>query len=418
MYFDVSTITPEGKALLTSAVAGETIVWGTCICCMSVNGNYPVNIVARGSAVSAYKGENSVAQINCVVDNKGSECVAGKAYYFLLYGKKSTDTETAPETLIVKAEATEQGATYFPKYNPANPSKTTLRGIVELSIKLSEDVLVSVAIQLSVYALASDLQKLSDRVVTTHAIGSEETGEAQTIYGEKVFEDSVYLAGHDPTDCALFASKHDVVMNLWVEPVQGVTETDGRATIHIHDEGEDYGYLRTDIENYNFERHQAISLDYNGIDIRSDGKVTIQSQNPIEVSNQIQCKGIDSDGPITGNNNIQVTGNLTANRAILTNCDIGLHLDRVGGLYLIYLALNFGTGSAQGTADIVRGTEIWQGKECYDSSLKSYALRITSSDIDPQDINEYHFRLLQIATFQTNGVSSTNTVQVWAVRTT
>lgn len=188
MIFDTATITEDGFRILTEAAAGEKIIWGTCMCSQDESGTLPV---AKGNAVSAYKSTSTdIAYISCSMDNTQPGCAAGMANYFLLYAKKESDVG---ESLVIKASVGTHAPTEFPEYDPNNPEGTSLRGIVDFNIQLSQGTLSTIDMTVAAYALASDVQALSERVLTTHVIDNETAGETQTVYGKKVFMDGINI---------------------------------------------------------------------------------------------------------------------------------------------------------------------------------------------------------------------------------
>ncbi len=193
MIFDTATITEDGFKLFTEAVAGEKIVWGTCICSIDDAGTQPV---AKGNAVSAYKSASTdIAYISCSMSNMEDGCVEGPANYFMLYAKKEGD---AAENVVIRASVGEHTATIFPEYDPDYPEKTSLRGIVDFNVQLSQGVISTIDMTIAAYALASDLQALSERVVTAHSIDDDDAGDTQTIHGNKTFTDdfSIHSESH------------------------------------------------------------------------------------------------------------------------------------------------------------------------------------------------------------------------------
>lgn len=282
MIFDTATITEDGFRILTQAAAGERILWGTCMCAIDADGTQPV---AKGSAVSVYKSATTdVAHITCSMDNTKDGCVEGMANYFLLYARKDGDLED--EVLAVRASVGDHTPTQFPAYDPLNPEGTSLRGIVDFSIQLSQGVLSSIDMTIASYALATDLQKLSERVVTSHVIDDDESGEAQDIYGEKTFKDTVRFDGENLISENQSAS---FVVGNEQSGFCNVRMNDGK--ISVSSDGLEID-CETDIYNKRTVIHSGDSLNNSGVHLSDEiGYAYIYSHMDDDDSSITLCEG-------------------------------------------------------------------------------------------------------------------------------
>jgi hypothetical protein len=206
MYFDKSTMTTAGDQLLTRLSAGDEIIWGRGACftdtitdaTAATMTTFTGTCVCDGNATAAFVAENENTGITASMDNSVQGCAAGYARSFGLWAKISGD---ANWTLVLVAYISDEQATppsYFPAYD--GTGETLLRAAVELSVVVSDGVVTSIQPSSQLYALASDLQteintrsSFDTRCVTTHAAGSDTTGEDQEIYGEKRFLDGIAL---------------------------------------------------------------------------------------------------------------------------------------------------------------------------------------------------------------------------------
>ena len=209
MIFTSSFLTTAGIQLLTQAASGSRIVWTDCGC-SSVYDQDTItastttfdSFVCKGTAVAAFNSSGNEAAISCSMTNNNQECTEGDADVFGLWAHVVDPLgDIGEDVLVLIAKRGSAAATHFPEYIDET---TELTAIVDLSVEMNDGVVASINLIQSAFALASNLQTeiasrealearvaatedVCGRVVTTHASGTPEAGEAQTIYGDKTF---------------------------------------------------------------------------------------------------------------------------------------------------------------------------------------------------------------------------------------
>lgn len=205
MIFTEAFLTNAGAELLTGAVSGSRVIWGTCGCtqvadqsALNAGTTSFDNFVCKGTATCVFEQENNIAKISCPMSNSANGCTAGRADAFGLWAKLIHPTQgEGAEVLVLIARRGLMPATEYPEYVDEN---TELLGIVDLSVNITEGIVQSIEINRSAYALANDLmteisqrKEADKRMVTCHKAGLPTTGERQIVYGIKDFQNDIYV---------------------------------------------------------------------------------------------------------------------------------------------------------------------------------------------------------------------------------
>lgn len=205
MLFTDAFLTNAGAELLTETLSGSRIIWGTCGCTQvddqdTLNAGTTTfsNFVCKGTASAVFEQANNTAQISCPMSNSAAGCTPGRADAFGLWAKvKNPRGGEGSEVLVLIAKRGASPATEFPEYVDEN---TNLIGIMDLSVNITEGIVQSIEISRSAYALARDLmteisqrQEADRRMVSCHKAGQPRTGERQTVYGIKDFQNDIYV---------------------------------------------------------------------------------------------------------------------------------------------------------------------------------------------------------------------------------
>ena len=206
MQFDSSYITTAGSALFARATASTSggtstpIVWGSVYTSsVDMRALQPEQIRAltsipeserssSGSVTSARHDVidgNHVAKLECEIKN---EQYSGIAYAIGVYAKLQGD---ADEVLAAIARVDTNGS------DPDTvPASGDYWAIIDFILTVRDDQLNLLEAPASYYASAQALQKLTNRVVTTHVESSDTTGEQQDVYGIKTFKNDTKHSGN------------------------------------------------------------------------------------------------------------------------------------------------------------------------------------------------------------------------------
>lgn len=206
MQFDSSYITTAGSALFARATASTSggtstpIVWGSVYTSsVDMRALQPEQIRAltsipeserssSGSVTSARHDVidgNHVAKLECEIKN---EQYSGIAYAIGVYAKLQGDTD---EVLAAIARVDTNGS------DPDTvPASGDYWAIIDFILTVRDDQLNLLEAPASYYASAQALQKLTNRVVTTHVESSDTTGEQQDVYGIKTFKNDTKHSGN------------------------------------------------------------------------------------------------------------------------------------------------------------------------------------------------------------------------------
>ena len=261
MIFQDTYITDAGQALLTRAVAGTQIIWGTCGCFAHAGINdlsdSQVNALtslnnpcALGQASSVFNGSSNTARIDCQCSNSETGCTAGQALAFGLWAKLQGD---ASEVLVAIARTGTYTPTTFPTYD--GTPQTKLIGVVDLTISINPGVASTITINPSVFALANDLQDaiealedIQGRAVTTHASGTPGVGEYQEIYGRKDFNDGITVEKEYSNEVGnYYGTVHLVASTMNAD---GGTYPHARFTVSDSSVGSDIGIWVNRVKTY------------------------------------------------------------------------------------------------------------------------------------------------------------------------
>lgn len=206
MQFDSSYITTAGSALFARATASTSggtstpIVWGSVYTSsVDMRALQPEQIRAltsipeserssSGSVTSARHDiidGNHVAKLECEIKN---EQYSGIAYAIGVYAKLQGD---ADEVLAAIARVDTNGS------DPDTvPASGDYWAIIDFILTVRDDQLNLLEAPASYYASAQALQKLTNRVVTTHVESSDTIGEQQDVYGVKTFKNDTKHSGN------------------------------------------------------------------------------------------------------------------------------------------------------------------------------------------------------------------------------
>lgn len=156
--------------------------------------NFESSFTCKGHVTKAVyndagAGARSVS-LSCQLNGDSSSDGHGSTDSFVICAKLEDDPDSAYDVAIIARS----GQGHVPEVIPGDGDwQADVSFILNLhDTSISGNI---IAAPDSFYATASDLNTLSERVVTTHAEGSPTTGEAQTVYGQKTFKDKVVLDG-------------------------------------------------------------------------------------------------------------------------------------------------------------------------------------------------------------------------------
>lgn len=210
MQFREVFVTNAGQAMLARAAAKkERITWGTAktVRQSAINiqteetirvwedfpsGAYTLNGCA-GQVTSSIANGNKIT-LHCELTNGTS----GSSVYGLgIYAKR----EDGEEKLAIVARTGDATASYI------GGQGTIVKLFIDVTVNLTDYVATAVTVDASNYAQAGALaatneavEALEGRAVTTHSAGDEETGDNQTVRGEKRFPETAQFLSIQPDE--------------------------------------------------------------------------------------------------------------------------------------------------------------------------------------------------------------------------
>lgn len=223
MQFKEVYVTDAGQIMLARAVANkERINWSTANTIKLANINTETEETIRGwedfpdntwtsggctgQVTSSIADDNKVT-LHCELTNG---TVGTRVFGVGIYAK----IENGTEKLAIIARTADITAVYI------TGRGTIVKLYIDVTVNLTDYVATAVTVDASNYAQAGALaatneaiENLHERVVTTHSVGDKETGEAQTIRGEKKFLNDCYFANLKPvrTDKILIGGYNNTI---------------------------------------------------------------------------------------------------------------------------------------------------------------------------------------------------------------
>ena len=212
MAFDVNTITVQGAIAIASATAGNKFVVDGCDATTEIlTQSQAVQIATRPASPASTTTNIALAgstdnHVYAYAEFIQGQSTGGDVHSFYLYGHMENDTSTT----IVIAIASAQEPIHIPESGDvANRAEVQF----ELTFTATTDA-VKVADD-SMYTTRGEFLILKNRTVTTHAEGTPTTGETQTIYGQKTFNDKTTMN------------------SAVIGTLDGVETTVGGVTVHV-----------------------------------------------------------------------------------------------------------------------------------------------------------------------------------------
>lgn len=195
MAFDVETITARGAIAIASATLNDKLIIDGCdAMSAAISKADAVNVSSRpaspGDTTTDITGGGSTDNhIYAYANFVQGVCTGGDFRSFYLYGH----LQSAPSTVFVIAIASAATPMHLPVTGEVI-NRTEIQ--FELTFSVADGV-VEVA-STSMYTTRGEFLLLKDRTVTTHAEGEPTTGENQTVYGVKTFNDGIKTNQIDP----------------------------------------------------------------------------------------------------------------------------------------------------------------------------------------------------------------------------
>lgn len=195
MAFDVETITVRGAIAIASATLNDKLIIDGCdAMSAAISKADAVNVSSRPSSpgdttTNITGGGATNNHIYAYANFVQGVCTGGDFRSFYLYGH----LQSAPSTVFVIAIASASTPMHLPVTGEVI-NRTEIQ--FELTFSVADGV-VEVAAT-SMYTTRGEFLLLKDRTVTTHAEGEPTTGENQTVYGVKTFNDGIKANQIDP----------------------------------------------------------------------------------------------------------------------------------------------------------------------------------------------------------------------------
>lgn len=208
MQFDTAILTNEGVRLLTTASLDDKLVLTKFLFAADPFDPSPdlttlTNTWGDGH-VETQRTEGGVIHVDASASNR---LTSGRAYGFGIWGYLSSEGKEQGEKLLLSAKAIAPVV----EVTLASGAWTIFR--VHVTIKFAPASADAIIVEPSYNGFVSidafnrldaAVNALEDRVVTTHALGDETTGDDQTILGEKTFDTSSFVVSTERASLNVF----------------------------------------------------------------------------------------------------------------------------------------------------------------------------------------------------------------------